>query len=371
MARMQQLLGDRMGRDVFFISISIDPEHDTPAALKAYGKKYNAGPGWIFLTGKHERHRCAQQEARTVVRSDADPGWPHADAADWQRSDRANGRRPTALDNPAYTAKIISTWMNSWQTAKPSKSYLEAAPITNRDNGKYLYGNLCANCHTIGHGDKIGPDLSVALDARERDWLVRYASAPDVLRVKNDPIAKALMKKFGEVRMPNLGLEADEVKAILHYVETQKAAASAAAPPAATVTPAPRAGEARPLPPLVDHAIAIQVALAHDSIDGLRANATALRQAAQAAGAPASGIDRAAATLETATTIADARRNFGVLSDALIAYLKTTPAPLASGVRVAYCPMVRHSWLQMDGPLANPYYGSAMLGCGEFTSEFD
>ena len=247
--------------------------------------------------------------------------------------------------------------MNSWQTAKPSKSYLEAAPITNRDNGKYLYGNLCANCHTIGHGDKIGPDLSVALDARERDWLVRYASAPDVLRVKNDPIAKALMKKFGEVRMPNLGLEADEVKAILHYVETQKAAASAAAPPAATVTPAPRAGEARPLPPLVDHAIAIQVALAHDSIDGLRANATALRQAAQAAGAPASGIDRAAATLETATTIADARRNFGVLSDALIAYLKTTPAPLASGVRVAYCPMVRKSWLQKDGPIQNPYYG--------------
>src|SRR3954470_2365622 len=52
LARMQQLLGERMGRDVFFISISIDPEHDTPAALKAYAKQYDAGPGWIFLTGK-------------------------------------------------------------------------------------------------------------------------------------------------------------------------------------------------------------------------------------------------------------------------------------------------------------------------------
>jgi hypothetical protein len=57
-----------------------------------------------------------------------------------------------------------------------------------------------------------------------------------------------------------------------------------------------------------------------------------------------------------------------VISDALIAYLKDTHAPLATGVRVAYCPMVRKSWVQMDGPLANPYYGSAMLGCGEFTT---
>ena len=38
LARMQQLLGDRMGREVFFISISIDPEHDTPAVLKAYAE---------------------------------------------------------------------------------------------------------------------------------------------------------------------------------------------------------------------------------------------------------------------------------------------------------------------------------------------
>src|SRR4051794_634089 len=213
LARMQQLLGDRMGRDVFFISISIDPEHDTPAALKAYGKQYAAGPGWIFLTGKMAdidllSKKLGLWSDPTLTQDGHTPMLliGNEAAGMWTQT--------SALDNPAYTAKIISTWMNSWQTAKPGKSYLEAAPITNRDNGQYLFGNLCANCHTIGRGDKIGPDLAVALDARERDWLVRYTYAPDALRVKNDPIAKALKKKVGEVRMPNLGLDVDEAKAI-------------------------------------------------------------------------------------------------------------------------------------------------------------
>ena len=52
LAQVQKLLGDRMGKDVFFYSITIDPDHDTPAVLKEYGEKFGAGPGWLFLTGK-------------------------------------------------------------------------------------------------------------------------------------------------------------------------------------------------------------------------------------------------------------------------------------------------------------------------------
>jgi protein SCO1/2 len=49
---VQDLLGDRIGKDVFLVSISVDPEADTPDALKAYGERYGAGAGWVFLTGK-------------------------------------------------------------------------------------------------------------------------------------------------------------------------------------------------------------------------------------------------------------------------------------------------------------------------------
>jgi protein SCO1/2 len=49
--RVQQALGDRVGKDVRIISISVDPTVDTVASLKEYAKTLHAGPGWYFLTG--------------------------------------------------------------------------------------------------------------------------------------------------------------------------------------------------------------------------------------------------------------------------------------------------------------------------------
>lgn len=52
--KMQEALGDRLGKDAFLVSISVDPETDTPTRLKEYGKRFHAKPGWLFLTGKKE-----------------------------------------------------------------------------------------------------------------------------------------------------------------------------------------------------------------------------------------------------------------------------------------------------------------------------
>jgi protein SCO1/2 len=51
---VQDLLGDRFGRDVFFVSISVDPEDDTPEEIEKYSRRYSAKAGWTFLTGKKE-----------------------------------------------------------------------------------------------------------------------------------------------------------------------------------------------------------------------------------------------------------------------------------------------------------------------------
>jgi protein SCO1/2 len=48
---MQDKLGDRVGKDVILVSITVDPEHDTPAQLKAYAERVGAKPGWYLLTG--------------------------------------------------------------------------------------------------------------------------------------------------------------------------------------------------------------------------------------------------------------------------------------------------------------------------------
>lgn len=52
--KVQEALGDRLGKDARIISISVDPTVDTPAELKAFGKKFHARPGWYFLTGPKE-----------------------------------------------------------------------------------------------------------------------------------------------------------------------------------------------------------------------------------------------------------------------------------------------------------------------------
>lgn len=50
--RVQAWLGDRLGKDVYLISLSVDPANDTPAKLKEYAARFNARPGWWFLTGE-------------------------------------------------------------------------------------------------------------------------------------------------------------------------------------------------------------------------------------------------------------------------------------------------------------------------------
>ena len=52
--KVQEALGNHVGKEVHIISISVDPTMDTPPRLKEYAKKLNARQGWYFLTGDKE-----------------------------------------------------------------------------------------------------------------------------------------------------------------------------------------------------------------------------------------------------------------------------------------------------------------------------
>jgi protein SCO1/2 len=76
LASVQELLGPRVGRDIFMYSISLRPERDTPERLAAYAKTYGVGPGWLLLTGKPDdidllRHRLGFVDSDPA--QDADP----------------------------------------------------------------------------------------------------------------------------------------------------------------------------------------------------------------------------------------------------------------------------------------------------------
>jgi len=54
LSKVQNWLGDRLGKEVQMLSISVDPLTDTPPRLKDYAQKFGARPGWYFLSGKKE-----------------------------------------------------------------------------------------------------------------------------------------------------------------------------------------------------------------------------------------------------------------------------------------------------------------------------
>jgi protein SCO1/2 len=51
LVRVQKLLGDRVGRDIFMYSITLKPAEDSAESLREYAAQYHIGPGWLFLTG--------------------------------------------------------------------------------------------------------------------------------------------------------------------------------------------------------------------------------------------------------------------------------------------------------------------------------
>jgi protein SCO1/2 len=54
MRKLQDMLGDKVGKDVYLVSITVDPIMDTPGRLKAFATKNGAKSGWFFLSGKKE-----------------------------------------------------------------------------------------------------------------------------------------------------------------------------------------------------------------------------------------------------------------------------------------------------------------------------
>jgi protein SCO1/2 len=57
MVDVQDALGEKFGAKIAFVSITLDPEHDTPEVLKDYAEFWGAKPGWSFLTGSLEAVR--------------------------------------------------------------------------------------------------------------------------------------------------------------------------------------------------------------------------------------------------------------------------------------------------------------------------
>jgi protein SCO1/2 len=388
MVQVQRALGDRVGRDIFFYSMTIDPEHDTPAVLKDYAEKYHVGPGWQFLTGSAADIDLLSK--KLGLYSEPDPSNPDGHTPMLLIGNEVTGQwlRNSALDNPKFLARTIGDWLNSWESgAKEAlKPFAEAPSIDNFDQGQYTFRNHCAACHTIGGGDAIGPDLKDVTAIREPQWLRRFIATPEKLLDEHDPIATALLARFKQVRMPNLYLTDADAALLTDYLarasgDTAAAASMApmrsmgsmpdAAPRAATPSRAPAKApvSAADFDALLDPYFRIQQALANDSFVGVSDSALALATAAMKLGSRGAAVKAAVNPFAQASDVVTARAAFGGLSEAILRLANASGVTFADRAAIAYCPMARKYWLQKGDTVQNPYYGKQMSDCGRIVSD--
>jgi protein SCO1 len=119
MARLQSDLAHL--KDVRLVSISVDPEHDTPAVLLQYAQQFNADPRrWFWLTGdKRAIYRLAREGFRLGIADPAEP--PHSSPV---KGTPLGGSR-SLLDGPTSSrAGLTSGWLHSlrgwWRSVEPS-----------------------------------------------------------------------------------------------------------------------------------------------------------------------------------------------------------------------------------------------------------
>jgi protein SCO1/2 len=227
LVQLQKLLGDRMGKDVFFYSITIEPEIDTPKVLRAYAKKYHVGPGWTFLTGKEADIKLISRKLGLDFLPNPNDPDGHTPSLLIGNEKTGLWMRNSALDNTKFLAlkieQMIGYGAQPVDVATANTANRTGAAKLNIDKGQYLFATRCAACHTIGNGDKVGPDLLGVTNVRDRAWLARMISEPDKLIEEKDPIATSLFKKYKEIRMPRLGLPEADVNVLIEYMKLQTA----------------------------------------------------------------------------------------------------------------------------------------------------
>jgi nitrite reductase (NO-forming) len=95
--------------------------------------------------------------------------------------------------------------------------------------GKLAFESKCLACHSVGQGKKLGPDLAGVTKRRSDNWLARWLKSPETM-LQSDADAKAMLKEYNNIPMPNQSLSDAEIKQYIkyfHWIDAQPAGAAA------------------------------------------------------------------------------------------------------------------------------------------------
>ena len=80
----------------------------------------------------------------------------------------------------------------------------------------------CNGCHSIGAGERAGPDLAGVSERRDAEWVKKFLKDPPAM-LATDSLAMTLLAKYKNVKMPNMKLSDADIDALLHYIAEETA----------------------------------------------------------------------------------------------------------------------------------------------------
>jgi len=105
LSKVDEALGDRLGREVRMISITVDPETDTPEVLRKYARQYRARPGWYFVTGSLKDIDLIRR--RLGVNKDGGDKTQHTGVLVYGNEATGQWAATAAMANPATIARSV------------------------------------------------------------------------------------------------------------------------------------------------------------------------------------------------------------------------------------------------------------------------
>ena len=148
--------------------MTVDPERDTPERLKEFATAFGVGPEWLFLTGKPEdiklidsrlgdRSRTLSEHRNEIVLGNDTTG-------EWTRNTVFGDIDRLIMDIRAMDPK----WRAEVREPKFDAASNTGYAVDHLPPGQAMFKKICAPCHTIGVGDRVGPDLRGVTERRQQ-----------------------------------------------------------------------------------------------------------------------------------------------------------------------------------------------------------
>jgi cytochrome c2 len=110
--------------------------------------------------------------------------------------------------------------------------------------GATTFEKSCYSCHSIGGGDKQGPDLKGVTARRTREWIKKFIPSPATAKSTGDPTAVDLFRRFSPQVMPDQPLSPEQIEEVLQFIEEVSASGQPFVPAGAKLARAVRPTDA-------------------------------------------------------------------------------------------------------------------------------